>query len=433
MRTAAFYTLGCKVNQYETESLKEIFAEKGYEILNFDDVCDVYIVNSCTVTAMSDKKSRQALSRAKRKNPDAITALIGCYAQHLTDEEKKQIGADIVLGTGDKSKLLELVEDEKAKKGIDAVSDIKTHTQFDETPVTGAGEDRMRGYIKIEDGCNRYCSYCIIPYVRGPVRSRPLENIRKEAEALAESGIYEVVLTGIQTGAYGSDFKDENISLIDAIEAAASAKGVKRIRLSSLEPNTITEEFLARCRALDAFCAHFHLSLQSGCDKILKAMNRRYTTQEYFEKTELIREFFPNAAITTDIIAGFPGETEEDFIETVEFAKKCRLAKIHAFPYSPREGTKAATLPNLPEKSIRNQRTQSLIMLSEHLRADFLKTQYGTKHDVYFEKQESDEVYSGYTDNYIYVHKAMKRSLLGKIHPVILSPNNIAQNEPEAD
>lgn len=432
MRTVAFYTLGCKVNQYETESLKELFIRNKYKVLDFHEVCDLYVINSCTVTSVSDKKSRQAVSRARRTNPDAVIALIGCYAQHLTEEEKEKIGADILLGTGDKQKLIDLVRPKTEHRNVCAVDDIYNYDCFVETPVTGRHSDRMRGYIKIEDGCNRFCSYCIIPYVRGKVRSRTLENIRLEAEQLAKNKNYEVVLTGIQVGAYGSDL-EENISLIDAIEAAAAPEKVKRVRLSSMEPAAITEEFLQRCKALEKFCGHFHLSLQSGCDKILKAMNRRYTTDEYFEKTELIRKYFPNAAITTDIIAGFPGETDEDFIETIEFARKCKLAKIHAFPYSPREGTKAASLPDLPEKSVRSQRTQSLITLSGHLRKDFIKSQLHTKHDVYFEKSEGDDVYSGYTDNYIYVRKSMKKNLLGKTYPVFLTLNNIMQNEPEEE
>ena len=248
MRTVAFYTLGCKVNQYETESLKELFIRNKYKVLDFDEVCDLYIINSCTVTATSDKKSRQAVSRARRTNPDGIVALIGCYAQHLTEAEKKQIGADIILGTGNKQKLLDLVRPQKPHHEIDAVDDIKSYDCFVETPVTGKHASRTRGYIKIEDGCNRYCSYCIIPYVRGKVRSRSLDNIRSEAEALAKNKVYEVVLTGIQTGAYGTDFQ-EDVHLIDAIEAAAAPKQVKRVRLSSLEPNTVTEAFLERCKA----------------------------------------------------------------------------------------------------------------------------------------------------------------------------------------
>lgn len=427
MPKIGFYTLGCKVNQYETEALKELFINNGYTVSYFDGVCDVYVINSCTVTATGDKKSRQAVSRAKRNNPDATVALIGCYAQHLTEKESDKIGADIVLGNGDKNSLLHLVE---SHIKTSTAKDVYSFDCFDETPISGFASDKARGYIKIQDGCNRFCSYCIIPYVRGKVRSRAQDAITREAEALSENGQHEIVLTGIQVGAYGADKKD-GTSLIDAIEAAALPEKVKRLRLSSIEPVAITEEFLERCKKLSAFCPHFHLSLQSGCDKILSAMNRRYTTEEYLGKVNLIRKYFPDAGITTDIIAGFPGETEEDFEETLAFAEKCNFSKIHAFPYSPREGTKAASLPCLPEKSVRSERAKRLISLSEKLAHEFVQSQLGKERTVYIEKTEDKKAF-GYTDNYLYVAIPEGSLKTGDVTTITISESYITENTDES-
>lgn len=426
MPTIAFYTLGCKVNQYETEALKELFLSRGYTVCPFDEVCDIYVINSCTVTATGDKKSRQAVSKARRLNNSATIALIGCYAQHLSEKEQKTIDADIVLGNGNKNSLLELVEEQiKIKTAVD----VYDFDCFDETPITGVADEKARGYIKIQDGCNRFCSYCIIPYVRGKVRSRDLEAIKKEASVLSENGQKELVLTGIQVGAFGSDKKD-GTSLADAIEAA-TVPSVKRLRLSSIEPVAITEDFLERCKKLSAFCPHFHLSLQSGCDKILSAMNRRYTTEEYYEKVKLILSYFPDAGITTDIISGFPGETDEDFETTLKFAEKCGFSKIHAFPYSPREGTKAASLTDLPEKSVRNARAKKLIKLSEKLNKKFIEQQTGKSRPVYVEKTESGTAY-GYTDNYLYVSVPAENLKVGDVTEIIFSEKFISENETEA-
>lgn len=427
MQKVAFYTLGCKVNQYETEALKELFAKNEYEISGFDEVCDVYVVNSCTVTATGDKKSRQAVSRARRLNKDAVIALIGCYAQHLTEKETELSEADIVLGTANKLELFNLVEKNlKSRKA----NDIKEFDTFCETPVTGALSDRARAYLKIQDGCNRFCSYCIIPYVRGKVKSRELSAIQKEAEKLAENGKHEVILTGIQVGAYGDDL-GKSVSLIDAVETVASVKGIERIRLSSVEPVAITRDFLERCKKLPEFCCHFHLSLQSGSDKILKAMNRRYTKEEYSERVDLIREYFPDSAITTDIIAGFPGETDQDFMETMDFARKCKFAQIHAFPYSPREGTKASEMSGLPLRKVRNERARQLILLSEQLRNQFLETQMGKIRPVYIEKQENNVSY-GYTDNYIYVGIENSNKKTGEICDMSLTQDIIKNNLEES-
>ena len=419
MRTVGFCTLGCKVNQYETESLKELLIRHKYKVLDFDEVCDLYVINSCTVTAMADKKTRQTIARARRNNPDGVIALVGCMAERLTDAEKKEIGVDIIVGNSDKNKLYDLVRATTFKRNTEYMEDIMHCHTFTETPVTGRHSDRSRGYIKIQDGCNRFCSYCIIPYVRGPVRSRSLDAIRLEAEALASNKIREVILTGIQVGAYGDDLKDGS-SLADAVEAAAAPENILRVRLSSMEPNAITLEFLERLKKTGKFCEHFHLSLQSGCDKILKAMNRRYTTAEYLEKCELIRSVYPNAAITTDVIAGFPGETEEDFIETIEFLRKAKISKIHAFPYSPRIGTKAAEFPDQNTRAQKHERVRALTHLSNHLRNDFIKSQMHKPQTVYFEKYEDGYNY-GYTSNYIYVRKKFSKSLVGKLKSMPLS------------
>lgn len=427
MPRIAFYTLGCKVNQYETEALKELFLSASYEVSEFDSMCDVYVINSCTVTATGDKKSRQAVSKARRKNPNSIIALIGCYAQHLTEKEQLETEADIILGNGNKNSLLKLIEE---KQSVKEAIDVYTFDCFDETPISGSADKRARGYIKIQDGCNRFCSYCIIPYVRGKVRSRSLEGILKEAKTLSENGQKELVLTGIQVGAYGDDKKD-GTSLIDAIETAAKPSSVKRIRLSSIEPVAITEEFLERCKKIPSFCPHFHLSLQSGCDKILNSMNRRYTTDEYFEKVQLIRKIFPDAGITTDVISGFPGETEEDFETTLRFTEKCGFSKIHAFPYSPREGTKAAKLTGLPLKSIRNNRAKKLISLSERLSKEFIKSQAGKKRTVYIERIEGGTAY-GYTDNYIYVSIPCENLKIGDVKEITFAEAHVSENETEA-
>ncbi len=423
MRKIGFYTLGCKVNQYETESLKELFSKNGYVIGDFDEPCDIYVINSCTVTATGDKKSRQAVSRARRLNDKSIIALIGCYAQHLTDKEKESSEADIILGNANKLELYNIIEEKRICRETESLKGI---AEFCETPVSGVCSDHLRGYIKIQDGCNRFCSYCIIPYVRGNVRSRSLDAIHNEAEILGKNGKREIVLTGIQVGAYGDDL-DKSVKLIDAVEAAASASSILRVRLSSVEPIAINRNFLERCKKIPEFCCHFHLSLQSGCDKILKAMNRRYTTKEYFDTVNLIREFFPDAAITTDIIAGFPGETEEDFAETLEFAKKCKFSQIHAFPYSPREGTRAAKMPDLPLRKVRNERAKKLISLSDELHKEFISGQIGKSRSVYVEKKHGN-MCSGYTDNYIYVEKDMSEACTGEVKVVTLSCDIIKNN-----
>lgn len=423
MRKIGFYTLGCKVNQYETESLKEVFAKNGYQVGDFEEFCDIYVINSCTVTATGDKKSRQAVSRARRLNPNSVIALIGCYAQHLTDKEKENSEADIILGNKNKLELYDIIEEKRICREAESLKGIEG---FCETPVSGVCSDHLRGYIKIQDGCNRFCSYCIIPYVRGNVRSRSLDAIHNEAEILGKNGKHEVVLTGIQVGAYGDDL-NKSVTLIDVVEASASASEILRVRLSSVEPIAINREFLERCKKIPEFCCHFHLSLQSGCDKILKAMNRRYTTKEYLDTVNLIRKVFPDAAITTDIIAGFPGETDEDFKETLEFAKKCKFAQIHAFPYSQREGTKAAKMPDLPLRKIRNERAKQLISLSDGLNKEFISTQIGKTRPVYIEKKEGNICY-GYTDNYIYVGMDIRDASEGEVVNVVLSDDFIKNN-----
>ncbi|MBQ2966860.1 MAG: tRNA (N(6)-L-threonylcarbamoyladenosine(37)-C(2))-methylthiotransferase MtaB [Clostridia bacterium] len=419
MRTVSFCTLGCKVNQYETESLKELLIRHKYKVLDFSEVCDLYVINSCTVTAMADKKTRQMIARARRLNPKGVIALLGCMTEKLTEEEKEALGVDLIVGNSDKNKLADLVRAKTFKRNTFLAEDIMHCRTFTETPITGRHADRARGYIKIQDGCNRFCSYCIIPYVRGPVRSRDLENITIEAEKLAENKIREVILTGIQVGAYGDDFKKE-VCLADAVEAAAKPEKILRVRLSSMEPTAITPEFLQRCKDTNKFCDHFHLSLQSGCDKILKAMNRRYTTAEYLEKCKLIREYFPDAAITTDVIVGFPGETEDDFIETVSFLREAKLSKIHVFPYSPRAGTKASTLPDQNTRQTKHERVRALTHLSDTLRKDFIESQMHKNKQVYFEKYEDGYNY-GYTSNYIYVRKKFSKSLIGTVKELQLS------------
>ena len=426
MKKAAFYTLGCKVNQYETQAMKEMFINSGYEICEFSDMADVYVVNSCTVTATGDKKSRQAIRRAKRINPDCISVLTGCYAQSLNKEQIKELGADIVIGTGKRNEIIEAVEKAlKEKNAYMFVDKLSKHTEFEETPVTDF-DSKTRAMIKIQDGCDRFCSYCIIPYVRGPVRSRNLKSIVKEAERLSENSFKEVVLTGIQVAAYG---KDSEGDLTTVIEEVSKTEKIERIRLSSLEVVAITEDFLKRTLKTGKLCPSFHLSLQSGSDSVLKRMNRRYNAEEYYEAVQKIKKYYPDAAITTDIIVGFPGETEEEFEESYAFAEKVGFAKIHVFPYSKREGTKAALMEGQIENKVKEDRLKKMIGLGEKLHHEFLKQNIGKEHKVLFEQKNEEDYYVGYTENYIKVRLKSDNDLTDKVISVLLSDENVLSDD----
>lgn len=395
-------TLGCKVNQYESEAVEEIFKARGFE--RKENNADVYVINTCTVTNMSDRKSRQMISRARKDNPDAIIAVMGCYSQVKPEDVAKIEGVDIILGSRNKEEVVDLCEDMlQNKEAIDQVISVSEEKSFEDLEISNQTE-MTRAYMKIQDGCNMYCSYCLIPYARGNVVSRPMDSIVKEAERLAENGFKEIVLTGIHVASYGKDFKD-GTSLIDAIENVAKVEGIERIRLSSMEPRHISKEFLERMKATGKACDHFHLSLQSGSDDVLKAMNRKYDTKIFKEKTDLIREVFPNAGLTTDIIVGFPGETEANHQETMAFVKEIKFAKTHLFKYSKRDGTRAATMKGQVDGNVKKERLKDLEAIEKTNREKFLENQVGKTLSVLFEeKSDMAGFKSGYSTNYLRVN-----------------------------
>lgn len=395
-------TLGCKVNQYESEAVEEIFKARGFE--RKENNADVYVINTCTVTNMSDRKSRQMISRARKDNPDAIIAVMGCYSQVKPEDVAKIEGVDIILGSRNKEEVVDLCEDMlQNKEAIDQVISVSEEKSFEDLEISNQTE-MTRAYMKIQDGCNMYCSYCLIPYARGNVVSRPMESIVKEAERLAENGFKEIVLTGIHVASYGKDFKD-GTSLIDVIENVAKVDGIKRIRLSSMEPRHITRDFLERMKKTGKACDHFHLSLQSGSDDVLKAMNRKYDTQTFKEKTDLIREIFPNAGLTTDIIVGFPQETEANHQETMAFVKEIKFAKTHLFKYSKRDGTRAAAMKGQVNGNVKKERLKDLEAIEKTNREKFLQKQVGKTLSVLFEeKSDMAGFKSGYSTNYLRVN-----------------------------
>lgn len=391
----AFYTLGCKVNQYESQAMSEKAAANGYEIASADEEADIYVVNSCTVTAESDRKTRQAVRRFKRNHPESIVVLTGCMPQAFPQDAERLEQADIVLGNRNNSKLFELINSYfSCGRRIIDIEEHKNGDKFSGGDISGF-DRRTRAVVKIEDGCNRFCSYCIIPYSRGRVRSKPIDELKEELHKLSEAGFAEVVLVGINLSAYGTDI---GLSICDAVELADSMN-FKRVRLGSLEPDHITDEVIKRLSKLQSFCPQFHISLQSGCDNTLKAMNRHYSAEEYSELCKKLRASFPDAAITTDIMVGFPTESEEDFAENVRFAQKIGFEKVHVFPYSPREGTKAAKMPQI-EKSVKEKRSHIMIEKTEEIRREFLKSQIGKTVEVLFETRHSDGYIEGYTRNY---------------------------------
>lgn len=415
MKKVAFYTLGCKVNQYETEAMEEMFEKRGYKIVNSDEKADIYVINTCTVTNLGDRKSRQFIRRAKKLNQDSIIVAVGCYSQVAPEEVEKIDEVDIIIGTTDRHKIVDLCEEfELNNKKINIVKDLKGHKDFEELNIVDV-KSKTRAYIKIQDGCNQFCSYCIIPYARGPIRSRELKDIIEETERLAKTGFKEVVLTGIHVASYGKDLKD--IGLLTVIEEVSKIEGIERIRLSSMEPTFIDRKFMEKAVEVNKLCHHFHLSLQSGSDTVLKRMNRKYSTSEYREIVELIREYMPDAGITTDIIVGFPGETDEEFEETYNFVKEIGFSRIHVFKYSPRKGTPASKMKGQIHGSIKSMRSERLIHLGESLMRDFNRRHIGKKVDVLFE-EEKDGFMEGYTTNYIRVKVNAKEDLKGKILPV---------------
>lgn len=408
----AFITLGCKVNLYDTEAMAELFTEKGYEVVDFEEYADVYLINTCTVTNLGDKKSRQMIRRAKRINPNSVVVATGCYAQVASEEVAKIEGINIVIGTKNRSEIVETVENYVAENGVvNNVSDIMGEKEFEPLQISRL-TNRTRAYIKIQEGCNRYCTYCIIPYARGPIRSRKPEEVIEEVKKLAENGFKEVVLTGIHVASYGLDLGD--ITLADIIEKVHSVDGIERIRFSSMEPLAIDDDFVSRMAKLPKVCDHYHLSLQSGCNRTLKRMNRKYNAEQYAEACERLRNAFPNVAITTDIIVGFPDETEEDFKESLAFAEKMKLDKIHTFPYSPKRGTPAAKMKNQISGDVKSQRSKEMIALSDKMNIDFLNNNIGKTVPVLFEDMENG-FWQGHTTNYIKVLVKSDENLNNKI------------------
>lgn len=421
VKKVAFCSLGCKVNQYETNAMAQKFIEHGYEVVEFDEYADVYIVNTCTVTNVADRKSRQMLRRAKEINKDATLVACGCYAQVAKDELKKIPEIDLIIGNNEKNDIIQIVENHISQKGAeDLVSDVMYKLDYVELGTTTYTE-KTRAVIKVQDGCDRFCSYCLIPYARGHIRSRKIENVIEEIKKVVEEGINEVVITGIHIASYGRDFKGENIGLIDLLEEINKIQGLHRIRLGSIEPTIITDEFVERLSKLDKICDHFHLSLQSGCTETLKRMNRRYTTEEFKAVTKRLRAKFPNAALTTDIIVGFPGETDEEFNTTYEFLKEIAFYKMHIFKYSQRKGTKAAVMPNQVDGKIKEERSKKLIELSNENEYNYNKKYIGKQVEVLFEEREG-EYLKGHTTNYIVVkHKTDKDDLINKIAKVTVN------------
>lgn len=413
MKKVALHNLGCKVNAYETEAMQEMLEHAGYEIVPFQEGADIYVINTCTVTNIADRKSRQMLHRARKMNPDAVVVAAGCYVQAQAEKQVIDPCIDIVLGNNKKQDLLTALQAyEEAHGDLREVIDINHTKEYENLHLTKQGE-HTRAYIKVQDGCNQFCSYCIIPYARGRVRSRAKEDVVAEVIDLAKNGYQEVVLTGIHLSSYGIDFENED-NLLSLIRAVHEIEGIKRIRLGSLEPRIITEEFVQAIAALPKMCPHFHLSLQSGCNETLKRMNRRYTSEEFYEKCEILRKYFEKPALTTDVIVGFPQETEEEFETTYEFLKKICFYETHIFKYSKREGTKAAVMQGQIPEQIKAKRSARLIELGEKNRRAYEESFLGKTVEVLVEEKSDvngKEMWTGHTKEYMKIALESEKNL----------------------
>ena len=417
MKKAALHNLGCKVNAYETEAMQHLLEEAGYEIVPFTQKADVYVINTCSVTNMADRKSRQMLHKAKKNNPDSIVVAAGCYVQTSEKEVLNDLSVDIVIGNDRKHDLVRLLEEYSLDRVNDTVDDINDGKHDFEELFIDQTKEHTRAFIKVQDGCNQFCSYCIIPYARGRVRSRRFENVIAEVERLAANGFKEVVLTGIHLSSYGVDF-EEATGLLELIQAVNAVKGIERIRLGSLEPKIVTEHFASELSKLDKICPHFHLSLQSGCDATLKRMNRKYTTKEYERGCELLRKYFVLPAITTDVIVGFPGETEEEFEQTKAYLEHIHFYEMHIFKYSKRKGTRAAVMPDQIDEQIKAARSEKLIALGHDMSKEFRKFYIGKNEEVLFEEKAvigDKEYFVGYTKEYVKVAKKTDENLENQI------------------
>ena len=436
-KTVSFYTLGCKVNQYETNAMEQQFIKNNYEIVENTQKADIYVINTCTVTNMAERKSRQMLRRVKEINPSAVLVVCGCYAQVAKNELEQIPEIDIILGINEKNEIVQIVEnymekmaeqDKRSQEAeIDDVSKQKEFLDFGDVTYT----EKNRAVVKVQDGCNMFCSYCIIPYARGRIRSRKIESVVSEIKKIAKEEIKEVVITGIHVASYGKDFDNENTSkkirLIDLLEAINKIDGIDRIRLSSLEPTIVDEEFATRLSKLDKICDHFHLSLQSGCDETLKRMNRKYTTQIYRDAVATLRKYYPEASFTTDVIVGFPGETDEEFAKTYKFLEEIDFYRLHVFKYSPRRGTVAEKMPNQIDGNKKEERSNKLIELSNSTENKHNQSYIGKTVKVLFEEFE-DGFFKGHTTNYMMVKVAGEEELsdkfVNKILDVKIKENN---------
>lgn len=412
----AFATLGCRVNKYETEAMVEKFIKDGYEVVPFEEYADVYVINTCTVTNMGDKKSRQMIHRARRENEDAVIAVVGCYSQIASEEVSQIDGVDVVLGTRNKGEIVYWVNRvREERKQVVEVKEVMKNNAFEELNIESY-QDKTRAFLKIQDGCNRFCSYCLIPFARGAVCSKSPQKVISEVKELAAHGFKEIILSGIHTASYGVDLEEE-CSLLSVLEQIDKIPGIERVRIGSIDPQFFTEGVIERISVLKKLCPHFHLSLQSGCNETLKRMNRRYTAGEYEKIVEDLRSNINDVSITTDIIVGFPGETEEEFNTTYEFLKRIKLSKIHVFKYSPRKGTKAAEMKNSVDGNIKDERSRKLIDLDKIMEEEFMKKFFGKNMKVLYEQKcnNSKDLYEGYTPNYIKVISKSQKDISGSI------------------
>lgn len=423
MDRIAFTTLGCKVNQFETEAMIELFRNSNYTIVDFDEFADIYIINTCTVTSLGDKKSRQMIRKAKKNNENAVIAVVGCYSQISPDKVMEIPGVNIVLGTNDRKRIVEFVREYKVNKApIKHISNIMNVSKFEELDIDEY-RDRTRAFLKIQDGCNKFCSYCLIPYARGPIRSREPESVIEQVQKLGDSGFKEVILSGIHVASYGRDLS--GINLIDIIEKIEHISGIERIRIGSLEPTFFSEGTISRLKCIAKLCRHFHISLQSGCDSTLKRMNRHYTTLQFESIVNKLRDAFDGVSITTDIIVGFPGENQDEFHETYNFLRRLELSKMHIFKYSIREGTPAAKFNDQISPEEKETRSNALLALNIDNESKFIGKFIGKNLKVLYEmhSKDSDGFIEGYTDNYIYVKSKGDENLIGNIKESLLIEN----------
>ncbi|WP_100331616.1 tRNA (N(6)-L-threonylcarbamoyladenosine(37)-C(2))-methylthiotransferase MtaB [Bacillus xiapuensis] len=430
-KTVAMYTLGCKVNHYETEAIWQLFKQQNYERVDFESAADVYVINTCTVTNTGDKKSRQVIRRAVRKNPDAVICVTGCYAQTSPAEIMAIPGVDVVVGTQDRVKMLDYIEQfKKERQPINGVGNIMKNRVYEELDVP-AFTDRTRASLKIQEGCNNFCTFCIIPWARGLMRSRDPQEVLRQAQQLVDAGYKEIVLTGIHTGGYGSDMKDYNLAML--LRDLEQVKGLKRVRISSIEASQLTDEVIEVIDRSNIVVRHLHIPLQSGSDTVLKRMRRKYTMEQFADRLNRLKEALPGLAVTSDVIVGFPGETEEEFMETYRFVKEHKFSELHVFPYSKRTGTPAARMENQVDEEVKHDRVHRLIALSDQLAKEYASRFEGEVLEVIpeerFKETDRDDLYVGYTDNYLKVVFPATEAMVGQIVKVKITQAGYPHNE----